>query len=116
VVDALGATVNLSLTEDDNGSFMFALTDANGPLNLTSADVFAVIKASQHVEDDAASGVYTLTEGSGVTIVDAAAGTVRIDIPDAVSASPSIWFYKIRATISGDTRTAITGWLSISDA
>lgn len=109
-------TINLTLTEDDNGQATFQITSGGSALGLASADVFAVVKASQHVEDDAASGVYTLTEGSGVTIVDAAAGTIRLDFPDAITESPSIWFYKVRVTASSVTETAITGWLSISDA
>lgn len=109
-------TVNLTLTEDDDGSATFQITSGGDALNIASADVFAVIKASQHVEDDASSGVYTLTEGSGVTIVNAATGTVRLDFPEAVTESPSIWFYKIRVDSAGDTLTAIWGWISVADA
>lgn len=109
-------TINVDLTEDDAETPTFAIKDnASAALDLTTADVFAVIKASQHVEDNASSGVYTLTEGSGVTIVSAAAGTVKLAIPSAVNASPGTWYYKIRVTVSGATRTAIVGWLYIVD-
>lgn len=107
--------INVDVVEDDDNTATFNITDDSGALNLTSADVTAVIKASQHVEDGALSGVYTLTEGDGVTIVDAAAGQIRLDIPAAVAASPGVWFYKIRVAASGDTRTAVFGWLSILD-
>lgn len=110
-------TINLDLTEDDAETPTFAIKDEGGTaVNLTSADVYAIIKASQHVEDNAASGVYTLTEGSGVTIVNAAAGTVKLTIPSAVNASPATWYYKVRVEANGQTRTAIVGWLSVVDS
>lgn len=109
-------TVNVTLTEDDSSLRTWQITQAGAALNLASADVQAVIKTSQHVEDDAATGVYTLTEGSGLTIADAAQGKVQLDIPSAVTASPSSWFYKIRVTVAGHTETAIMGWLMIQDA
>lgn len=111
--------VNLTLTEDDNESASFRIIDnSGGALGLTSADVFAVVKASQAVEDDATTGVFTLTEWDGVTIDDPAAGLITLDFPSAVTASPSVWFYKIRVTRGSPpaTKTAIEGWLSISDA
>lgn len=111
--------VNLALTEDDDEQAQFRIVDdAGAALVLTSADVFAVIKASQHVEDDAATGVFRLTEGDGVTIDDAAAGLITLGFPAGVTESPSIWFYKIRVTRGSPaaTKTAIEGWLSIADA
>jgi hypothetical protein len=108
--------VNLTLTEDDDGSATFQITSGGTALNLTSADVIAVVKASQQVEDDASSGVYTLTEGDGVTIVSATTGTVKLDFPAAVTESPSVWFYKVRVEASGETLTAIWGWISVQDA
>lgn len=108
--------VNLTLTEDDDGSATFQITSGGSALDVTSADVFAIIKASPQVEDDASSGVYTLTEGDGVTIVNATTGTVRLDFPDAVTESPGVWFYKIRVTSAGDTLTAIWGWINVQDS
>lgn len=110
--------INLTLTEDDDEQATFLITDDAGDvLGLTGATVSAVVKASQHVEDDAATGVFTLTEGSGVTIDDAAAGQVTLDFPSGVTESPSVWFYKIRVTRGEPpkTKTAIEGWLSVAD-
>lgn len=108
--------VTVPLTEDDNPSRTFQLTSAGSILNLTGATVVAIIKASQSVEDNAGPGVYTLTVGSGLTIADAALGKVQLDIPSAVTASPSWWFYKIRVTRNSRTETAITGWICVQDA
>ena len=111
--------VNLTLTEDDDEQATFRIVDdAGDALGLTGADVFAVVKASQHVEDDATTGVFILEEGDGVTIDDAAAGLVTLDFPAGVTESPSVWFYKIRVTRGSPaaTKTAIEGWLSIADA
>jgi hypothetical protein len=111
--------VNLTLTEDDDESASFRITDdAGDALGLTSAVVFAVIKASQSVEDDAATGVFTLTEGDGITVDDAAAGLITLAFPSGVTESPSVWFYKIRVTrgTPAATKTAIEGWLSITDS
>lgn len=110
------ATVNVALIEDDATSRTFRITSASSALDLSTATVFAVIKTSAAVEDDAASGVYTLTVGSGLTVTDAAQGKVQLDIPAAVTASPGTWFYKIRITLAAQTETAIWGWITISDA
>lgn len=111
--------VNLTLTEDDDESPSFRITDdAGAALGLVGATVTAVVKASQHVEDDAATGVFILTVGDGVTIDDAAAGEITLDLPSAVTESPSIWFYKVRVRRGSPpkTKTAIEGWLSTADA
>jgi hypothetical protein len=111
----VASIVNVTLIEGDDTSRTWTLTTDGTALNLASADVTAVIKPSEHVADNAATA-YTLTEGSGITIVSASAGTVKLDIPTAVTASPSQWFYKIRITLSGETETAVWGWISIVDA
>lgn len=111
--------VNLTLTEDDDETASFRITDdAGDALGLTGADVFAVVKASQLVEDDAATGVFTLTEGDGVTIDDAANGLITLTFPSGVTESPSVWFYKIRVSRGSPsaTKTAIEGWLTVTDA
>ncbi|KAB8186882.1 hypothetical protein FH608_046175 [Nonomuraea phyllanthi] len=111
--------VNLTLTEDDDESASFRITDdAGDALGLTGADVFAVIKASQAVEDDASTGVFTLTEGDGVTIDDAANGLITLTFPSGVTESPGVWFYKIRVSRGSPsaTKTAIEGWLSVADS
>lgn len=106
--------INLALTEDDNESPTFAITNDAGALDLAGATVVAVIKPSEHVEDNATSA-HTLTEGDGITITDAAAGQIRMDIPAAVTESPGFWWYKIRVTVGSATRTAITGWITVAD-
>ncbi|TYB69720.1 hypothetical protein FXF51_06040 [Nonomuraea sp. PA05] len=118
-MDAVPDFVNLTLVEDDNESASFRIVDDSGTaLSLTGADVFAVIKASQAVEDDASTGVFTLTEGDGVTIDDAAQGLITLTFPESVTESPGVWFYKIRVTRGSPsaTKTAIEGWLSVADA
>ncbi|MFF4417078.1 hypothetical protein ACFYY8_31545 [Streptosporangium sp. NPDC001559] len=112
----MAQAVNVTLTEDDETSRTFQLTTGGTALNLSAAIVTAIVKASPAVEDNAASGVYTLTAGDGLAIVDAAAGTVRLDWPAAVTASPGWWFYKIRVTLAAQTETAILGWIAILDA
>ena len=112
----MASTVSLTLTEDDTPLRTWQITQAGSPLNLGAATIIMVIKASQHVEDDAVTGVYTLTVGSGLTLVDASLGKVEAEIPPAVTASPGTWFYKIRVTVTGNTETAIDGWISITDA
>ena len=111
----MAGIVSVTLIEGDDTSRTWSLTSDGAALNLTSADVTAVIKPTEHVADNAATA-YNLTEGSGVTIVSASAGTVKLDIPTAVTASPSQWFYKIRVALSGETETAVWGWISIVDA
>ncbi|MEU6709987.1 hypothetical protein ABZ897_00795 [Nonomuraea sp. NPDC046802] len=111
--------VNLTFTEDDNESVSFRITDdAGDALGLTGAEVFAVIKASQSVEDGASTGVFKLTEGDGVTVDDAAGGLITLTFPAGVTESPGVWYYKIRVTRGSPpaTKTAIEGWLSIADA
>ena len=110
----MAATVTVNLLEGDDASKTFQITSAGSPLNLTGVTVTALVKASTSVEDDAA-GVYNLTEGDGITIVDAATGKVRLTYPDAIVASPSAWYYKIKVTSSGDTQTAIHGWVTVQD-
>lgn len=112
----MASTVSLTLIEDDTPLRTWQITQAGTPLNLSAATIVMVIKASQHVEDDAATGVYTLTVGSGLTVVAAALGKVEAEIPADVTATVATWFYKIRVTITGNTETAIDGWISISDA
>ena len=107
--------INVTLTEDDDDYAIFTITSDGVPLGLGSVEVFAVVKPTQHVEDDAPTA-HLLEEGDGLTIVDAAEGTVRLEFPGAVMGSPSTWFYKIRVTAGSSTRTAIWGWLTISDA
>lgn len=109
-------TVNVTVIEDDDVARTFQITSGGTALNISSVTVFAVIKPSERVEDNAASA-HTLTDGDGLTIVDAATGKVRLDYPAEVTASPGWWFYKIRVTSSaGQTETAITGWIAVSDA
>lgn len=112
----MAQAVNVTLIEDDETSRTFQLTTGGTALDLSAVTVTAVIKASPAVADNATSGVYTLTAGDGLTVVDAAAGTVRLDWPAVVTASPGWWFYKIRVTLAAQTETAILGWLTISDA
>jgi len=107
--------INVTLTEDDDDYAIFTITSDGVPLGLGSVEVFAVVKPTQHVEDDALSA-HVLEQGSGVTIVNADEGTVRLDFPQVVMESPGTWFYKIRVTAGSSTRTAIWGWLTISDA
>jgi hypothetical protein len=106
--------VNVTLPEGFDGSRTWAITSDDAALNLTTADVTAVIKPTEHYEDDD-DLAYPLSEGDGVTIVNAAVGTVKLDIPGAVTAAPSAWFYKINVTLAGETDTAIAGWIYIAD-
>lgn len=106
--------VNVTLAEGSDVSRTWQITSDSAALNLTSADVTAVIKPSEHYEDDD-DLAHQLSEGAGITIVDAAAGTVKLDIPAAVTQAPSAWFYKINVTLAGETDTAIGGWIYIAD-
>lgn len=110
----MATAVNVSLIEDDDEDPLFELTSGGEPMNLSTSDVTAVIKPSEHSDDDS-DDAHQLTEGDGLTIVDASAGLVRLTIPEAVNASPVSWFYKIRVTISGSTKTAIFGWMTVQD-
>jgi hypothetical protein len=94
---------------------MWDLTEDGEPLDLSSVDVTVVIKPSEHYEDDD-DLAHVLTEGDGVTIVSAAAGRVRVRIPDAVTAAPSQWFYKITPEVAGSEEPAIIGTLWVADA
>lgn len=111
----MAAIVNVPLTEGDTPSRIWALTSAGTTLDLTGATVAAYIKPNATTADGA-QGTYTLTSGSGLTVVSAAAGTVQLDIPSAVTTAPSWWWYKIRVTRSGRTETAVEGWIAVSDA
>lgn len=107
--------VTVTVPEGSGISRVWAITSDGDPLNLSSVDVTAVIKPSEHVEDDDAVA-HVLTEGDGVTIVDAAAGRVRLAIPDAVTAAPGQWFYKITPGVGGSEEPAIIGTLWVADA
>ncbi len=111
----MASIVNVTLTEGDDTSRIWNLTTDGSPLNLTSADVTAVIKPSEAYEDDD-DAAHVLTEGDGVTIVSASAGTVKVDIPTAVTQAPSQWLYKILVTLAGQTEVAVWGVLWIADA
>ncbi len=111
----VASVIQVNLLEGDDESRTFQITSGGSPMNIGSVTVTALIKASTSVEDDAA-GVTHLSVGDGITVVDASTGKVRVTFPDAVLASPSNWYYKIKLTVSGDTRTAIHGWIAVSDA
>lgn len=111
----MASIVNVTRVEGDDTPETWAITSDADPLNLSSADVVVVIKPNEHYEDDD-EAAYRLTEGAGVTIVDAAAGTVRAELPDAVIEAPSRWLYKVIVTSAGQTATAIWGNLWIADA
>lgn len=111
----MASIVNLTLTEGDDTSRTWNLTSDGSQLNLASADVTAVIKPSEAYEDDD-DAAHLLTEGNGVTIVSASAGTVKLDIPTAVTQAPSQWLYKILVALSGQTEVAVWGTLWVADA
>ncbi len=111
----MAAWLNVTLTEGSTAvSRTWALTSDDAALNLGSVTVSAVIKPSEHVEDDDASA-YVLTVGDGVTIVNPTAGTVRLTIPAAVVEAPSTWLYKILVNASDQTEPAILGWITVTD-
>lgn len=111
----MAAVVNVPLTQGDTPSRVWALSSAGSTLDLDGATVTAYIKPDATVADGA-QGTHTLTSGAGLTVVDSAAGTVRLDIPSAVTASPSWWWYRIRVTRAGRTETAVEGWIPVSDS
>ncbi len=111
----MAAIVNVPLTQGDTAVRQWQLTSADAVMDLESATVAAYIKADALVADGA-PGTHTLTTGSGLTVVDSDEGIVQLDIPSAVTTSPSWWWYKIRVTRSGKTETAVHGWISVSDA
>ncbi|MCC5574492.1 hypothetical protein IMZ11_02405 [Microtetraspora sp. AC03309] len=106
---------NVTIPEGANTSRTWRLTSDGSPLGLSGVTVTAVIKPSEHYEDDDQLA-HTLTQGSGLTIVDAAAGTVKLAVPTAVTQAPSSWFYKIIPSSSGETEPAVMGWIYITDA
>jgi hypothetical protein len=110
----VASVIQVNLLEGDDESRTFQITSGGSAMNISAVTVTALIKASVSVEDDAV-GVTNLTVGDGLTIMDAAAGKVRMAFPDDVVASPSTWYYKIKLTVSGDTRTAIHGWIAVQD-
>lgn len=112
----MASLITLQVTEDDTPPVGFQITRNSTALNITGMTVVCVIKADPRVEDNAVTGVYTLTSGSGLTITAAATGQISIDVPSAVTASPSTWYFKIRVTSGAHTETAVVGWISITDA
>ena len=112
----MASIVNVTLVQGDDTSRTWALTSNASPLNLSGATVEAVIKPSPSVDDDATTGVHTLTEGDGLTITNPTQGQVELEIPTEVTESPGQWYYKIRVTLAGDTETAVWGWIAITDS
>ncbi|ETK36140.1 hypothetical protein [Microbispora sp. ATCC PTA-5024] len=107
-------TVSVTIPEGSDTSRTWRLTTDGAPLDLSGVTVTAVIKPSPAYEDDDAAA-HTLTAGNGLTILDAAEGTVRLDIPTLVTDAPSTWWYKIIPTVSGETEPAIVGWITVTD-
>jgi hypothetical protein len=103
------------VTQGDTPTRTFRITSSGAALNLTGVTVTAVIKPTIGTSDDD-NAAHPLTVGAGLTIVDAAAGTVRMDIPSAVTTSPGWWFYKIQVTSSGHPETAVEGLMPVSPA
>lgn len=106
--------VNISVPEGFAGSKPFEITTDGSPLGLGSVEVSAVIKPDQGYEDDD-EAAYQLSEGDGVTIVDASAGSIRLAFPSAISQAPSTWFYRIDVGLGDDSDTAIAGWITVTD-
>lgn len=106
--------VNVTIPEGSDVSRTWRLTSDGAALVLSGVTVTAVIKPSERYEDDDESA-HTLTAGDGLTVVDATAGTVRLTIPAGVTEAPSAWFYKILASVSGETEPAVMGWIQIQD-
>ncbi|MBG0828542.1 hypothetical protein HS041_12260 [Planomonospora sp. ID67723] len=110
----MAAIVNVDVPQGADTYRIWQITASDTAVNLTTADVTAVIKPSPHVADNAASAV-ALSEGDGITITSASEGKVRIDIPTTITESPGAWYYKIILEMSGDTEPAIHGWITITD-
>ncbi len=112
----MAAVVNVPLTQGDTPTRYWQLaTGDEETFDLSGATVTAYIKPDATVTDGA-SGTYTLTTGTGLTVVDSDQGIVSLDIPSGVTASPSWWWYRIRVTRDGRTETAVEGWIPVSDA
>ncbi|MFI6594976.1 hypothetical protein ACIBHX_01940 [Nonomuraea sp. NPDC050536] len=102
------------MSQRDDTAKQWQITANNLPLNISSGTVTAVIKRDTSIDDDDPT-VIQRSEGSGLTIVDAATGKVEIVIPTSVTQYPSSWFYKIDLEIDGRTETVIDGWIQIAD-
>ncbi len=106
--------VSVTIPEGSDASRTWQLTSDGAALDLSGVTVTAVIKPSPAYEDDD-TAAHTLTAGQGLTIVDAAAGRVKLTIPAQVTEAPSTWWYKITPSVSGETEPAVGGWITVTD-
>ncbi|MEO3856205.1 hypothetical protein [Acrocarpospora sp. B8E8] len=111
----MASIVNVRLIEGDETSRTWQITTDETPLNLSAVTVTAIIKPHAGVEDDDDTA-HHLSEGDGLTVVDAAAGKVKGEIPVAVTQAPGKWLYKIVVDLGDDTETAIWGYMQVADA
>lgn len=101
-------TYNFSALKGDTyDGATFTLVVNGSAVNLTGA----VIKA-QFKKDKVGLSVKTISDGSGITIVDAQNGVFKIDpfIPNMPAGN---YYYDIQITIAGVTKTRVSGIMTI---
>jgi hypothetical protein len=81
------------------------------PYDLSAATIELYAKKSANVAD--ADAQLTYTSDDNITIVDAEAGTFRIDFEAADLASPGNLTYHVDTIIGGKRETVLIGTLSI---
>lgn len=103
------------LTQGDSPTPTFKITAGGAQLNLSALDVDAIIKPSVDVDDDDETAIH-LTVGDGLTVVDAAAGAVSLEVPPSVTQDPSWWAFRIRVIADSKPETAIKGLFHVADS
>lgn len=91
----------------------FALTYAGKLLDLTSYTVSVVVKGSQAAADNTGT---TYTTSSGLTVLSARAGRVRLTIPSSATGTPGSSWYRVDVANGQGSFSAMCGALTLMSA
>jgi carbon monoxide dehydrogenase subunit G len=106
---------NLAMTRGDDRSLVVTLSSAGAPVDLTGAAIRFTAKY-RHSDLDA-DAVISKATGAGVTITDAVAGVVTVEIAAAdtdnlVGDTTLVW--DVQVTLNGKVRTLAGGKLRVA--
>lgn len=82
--------VTLTFVQGDDPDAALTITRNGAPYNLTGKTITIVVKASKSTPD--ASALFTLTTGSGITIVSAVGGTATATFTNRFDTAGKFWY------------------------
>lgn len=108
--------INITLAEFNDEQLAVTVTQSSAPLDLTTAtSVDAFFKTAAGVSDTDGSTIKLSSLTSGVTVTDAGAGDVMVDIPADDLANAGIGFWRLDVVdVDGNRNTAIYGTVTIT--